>query len=35
MMSVQSQFTPRKSNTEDTLNFNLITHMTSLLYLLK
>ena len=35
MMSVQSQPTPRKSNIEDTLNFSLITHMNSLLYLLK
>ena len=35
IMSVQSQPTPRKSNVEDTLNFSLITHMNSLLYLLK
>ena len=35
MMSVQSQPTPRKSNIEDTLNFSLITHMNSLLCLLK
>ena len=35
MMSVQSQSIPRKPNTEDTLNFNLITRMNSLLYLLK
>ena len=35
MMSVQSQSTSRKLNTEDTLNFYLITHMNSLLYLPK
>ena len=35
MVYVQSQLTPRKSNIEDTLNFSLITHMNSLLYLLK
>ena len=34
-MSVQSHSTPGKQNTEDTLNFNLITHMNSLHYLLK
>ena len=35
MMSVQSQPTSRKLNIEDTLNFSLINHMNSLLYLLK
>ena len=35
MMSFQNQSTPRKPNTEDSLNFKLITHMNSLFYLLK
>ena len=35
VMSVQSPPIPRKLNIEDTLNFSLITHMNSLLYLLK
>ena len=35
MMSFQSQFTPRKPNVEDTLNFKLVAHMNSLFYLLK
>ena len=35
MMSIHSQSTSRKPNTEDTLNCNLITHMNSLPYLLK
>ena len=35
MMFAQSQPTSRKSNIKDTLNFSLITHMNSLLSLLK